>query len=110
MKENPMIRNTQSNIKAKRKSNTGVNAVAPKTGMTNLWADGGILPVNGVIDWVISGNEGTTEEGLFIVFFLCMYVCLVFSTGEKIMLIKYSGYRNIGNPDCITIIIIIIII
>ena len=24
-------------------------------------------------------------------FFLCMYVCLMFSTGEKIVLIKYSG-------------------
>ena len=53
--------------------------------------------MSGVIEWVIGSNEGTTEEGLFIVFFLCMYVCLVFSTGEKIVLIKYSGYRNIGN-------------
>ena len=26
-----------------------------------------------------------------------MSVCLVFSMGEKIVLIKYSGYRNIGN-------------
>ena len=46
---------------------------------------------------MVSGNEGTTEEGLFIVFFLCMSVCLVFTTGKKIVLIKYSGYRNIGN-------------
>ena len=70
--------------------------MAPKMGMTNLWADEGILPVSGVTEWVISGNEGTTEEGLFIVF-LSMPVCLVFLTGEKIVLIQYSGYLNIGN-------------
>ena len=101
MKENPVIRNTPSNIQAKRRtSDTDVNAVAPKMGMTNLWADGEILPVSGVTEWVVSGNEGTTEEGLFIVFFfLCMSVCLVFSTGEKIVLIKYSGYCNIGNME-----------
>ena len=46
--------------------------------------------MGGVTEWVISGNEGTTEEGLLL-FFLCMYVCLVFSMGEKIVLIKYSG-------------------
>ena len=62
-------------------------------GMTSLWADGGILPVSGVTEWVINGNEGTTEEGLFLVFF---YVCLVFSTGEKIVLIKYSDNCIIG--------------
>ena len=39
-----------------------------KMAMTSLWADGGILPVSGVTEWVINGNEGTTEEGLFIVF------------------------------------------
>ena len=44
--------------------------------------------MSGVTEWVINGNEGTTEEGLFLVVF---YVCLVFSTGEKIVLIKYSG-------------------
>ena len=66
----------------RRKGDTGVNVVAPKMGMTNLWADKGILPVSGVTEWVISGNEGTTEERLCIVF-LCMSVCLVFSTGEK---------------------------
>ena len=76
--------------------------MAPKMGMTNLWADGGILPVSGVTEWVISGNEGTTEEGLFIVF-LCMSVCLVFSTGEKTVLIKYSGYRNIGITHIMTL-------
>ena len=43
--------------------------------------------MSGVTEWVINGNEGTTEEGLFLVF--SMYV--VFSTGEKIVLIKYSG-------------------
>ena len=70
-----MIRNTQSNIQAKRRKSDSVNVVAPKMGMTNLWADGGILPVSGVTEWVISGNEGTTEEGLFIVFFsVRMYV------------------------------------
>ena len=48
----------------------------------------GILPVSGITEWVINGNKETTEEGLFLIFF---YVCLVFSTGEKIVLIKYSG-------------------
>ena len=46
--------------------------------------------MSGVTEWVVSSNKGTTEEGFFIVFF-CMSVCLVFSTGEKIVLIKYSG-------------------
>ena len=31
--------------------------------------------MSGVTEWVINGNEGTTEEGLFLVF-LCM--CAVF--------------------------------
>ena len=44
--------------------------------------------MSGVTEWVINGNDGTTEEGWFLVFF---YVCLVFSTVEKIVLIKYSG-------------------
>ena len=44
--------------------------------------------MSGVTEWVINSNEGTTEERLFLVFF---YVCLVFSTGEKIVLFKYSG-------------------
>ena len=75
MKENPVIRNTLSNVQAKRrKGDTVDNAVAPKMGMTNLWDDGGILPVSGVTEWVIGGNEGTTEEGLFIVFSVCMHV------------------------------------
>ena len=55
---------------------------------------GGVLPASGVTEWVINGNEGTTEEGLFLVFF---YVCLVFSMGEKIVLIKYSGNCIIEN-------------
>ena len=46
--------------------------------------------MSGVTEWVISGNEGTSEEG-FLIVFLCMSVCLVFLTGEKILLIKYSG-------------------
>ena len=57
--------------------------------------------MSGVTEWVISGNEGTTEERLLIVF-LCMSVCLVFSTGVKIVLIKYSGYRNIGKTFYMT--------
>ena len=28
--------------------------------------------MSGVSEWVINGNEGTTKEGLFLVFFLCM--------------------------------------
>ena len=57
-------------------------------GMMNLWADGGILPVSGVTESVLCGNEGTTEEGLFIVFFsVCMYVWC-FRREEKIVLIK----------------------
>ena len=47
----------------------------------------GTYAVCGVTEWVISGNEGTTEEGLLIIF-LCMSVCLVFSMGEKIVLIS----------------------
>ena len=48
MKEIPVIRNTLSNIQAKRrKGDTDVNPVAPKMGMMNLWADRGILPVSG---------------------------------------------------------------
>ena len=71
-----MIRNTLSNMQAKRrKGDTDINTVAPKMGMTNLWADVGILPLSGVTEWVISGNEATTEEGLFVGFFsVCMYV------------------------------------
>ena len=32
--------------------------------------------MSGVTEWVVSGNEGTTEEEFC--FFLCMYVCVVF--------------------------------
>ena len=28
--------------------------------------------MSGVTEWVINGNEGTTEEGFFFSFFLCM--------------------------------------
>ena len=77
-----MIRNTQSNIKRKEEGATQPNVVAPKMGMTSLRADGGVLPVSGVTEWVINGNEGTTDKGLFLVFFF-LYICLVFSTGEK---------------------------
>ena len=31
--------------------------------------------MSGVTEWVVSGNEGTTEEGLCIVFF-SLYVCV----------------------------------
>ena len=69
-----MVRNTQSNIMQKEERATQPNAVAPKMGMTSLWADEGILPVSGVTEWVINSNEGT-EEGFFLVF--SMYVwCL----------------------------------
>ena len=81
-------------IKRKEEGATQPIVVAPKMGMTSFWADGGVLPVSGVTEWVINGNEGTTEEGLFLVF---SYVCLVFSTGEQIVLIKYSGNCIIGN-------------
>ena len=63
MKENPVIRNTQSISKRKKKGNTGVNTAAPKIGMTNLWADEGILPVSGVTEWVISSNEEQQRKG-----------------------------------------------
>ena len=59
MKENPVIRNTQSNITRKDERATRPSAVALKMGITSLWADGGILPVSGVTEWVINGNEGT---------------------------------------------------
>ena len=37
-----------------------------------------VLPCGGVGEWVVSGNEGLTEEGFFFfLFFLCMFVCLV---------------------------------
>ena len=36
--------------------------------------------VGGVGEWVVIGNEGLTEEGVFVVF-LSLYVCLVHSTG-----------------------------
>ena len=32
--------------------------------------------------WVVSGNEGLTEEWVLVVF-VCMFVCLVHSTGES---------------------------
>ena len=72
MKENPVIRNTHSNIKRKEERATQPNAAVPKMGKTSLWADGGILPMSRATERVINGNEGTTEEGLFIVFFLRM--------------------------------------
>ena len=47
--------------------------MAPKMGMTNLWADVGILPVSGVTEWVISrgNNRGKVVYRFFSV---CMYV------------------------------------
>ena len=61
--------------------------------------------MSGVTERVISSNEGTTEEGLLIAFSLYVCVSVFFSTGEKIVLIKYSDYRNIRNfffchPNC----------
>ena len=61
----------------------GVTPIAPKTGMRILWGEGGVLPCVGVSEWVVSGNEGLTEEGVFVVFCLCMFVCLVYMTGES---------------------------
>ena len=40
-------------------------------------------------EWVVSGNEGLTEERVFL--FFCLYVRLVYSTGRKKCLIKYLG-------------------
>ena len=33
-------------------------------------------------DWVVSGNEGLTEEGVLMVF-VCMFVCLIHLTSES---------------------------
>ena len=51
-----------------------MNPIAPKIGMRILWGEGVVLPRGGVDKWVVSGNEGLTEEGVFVVF--CLYVCL----------------------------------
>ena len=40
------------------------------------------LPSGGVGNWIISGNEGITEEGVWMVF-VCMFVCLVHSASES---------------------------
>ena len=44
-----------------------------------------VLPYVGVGEQVVSGNEGLTEEGVFVVF--CLYVCMygVFD-GVKVVL------------------------
>ena len=44
-----------------------------------------VLPSGGVGKWVVSGNEGLTEEGVLLVF-VCMIVCLVHSTSESSVL------------------------
>ena len=46
----------------------------PKIGMRILLSEGVVLPCGGVGKWVVSGNRGLTEEGVFVVF--CLYVCL----------------------------------
>ena len=33
-------------------------------------------------EWVVSGNERLTEEGVLMIF-VCMFVCLVHSTSES---------------------------
>ena len=52
----------------------GITPIALKTGMRILWGEGVVLPRRGVGEWVVSGNEGLTEEGIFVVFCLSMYV------------------------------------
>ena len=59
-----------------------MNLIAPKIGMRILWGDGVVLPSGGEGKWVVSGNEGLTEEGVLMVF-VCMFVCLVHSTSES---------------------------
>ena len=39
----------------------------------------------GVGKWVVSGNEGLTEEGV-VTAFVCMFVCLVHSASESSVL------------------------
>ena len=56
--------------------------IAPKIGMRILWDEGVVLPNGGVGKWVVSGNEGLTEEGVVMVF-VWMFVCLVHSTSES---------------------------
>ena len=41
--------------------------------------------VGGVGEWVVIGNEGLTEEGVFVFFCLCMYVWCI-RQGESIVL------------------------
>ena len=38
--------------------------------------------MGGVGKWVVSGNEGITEEGILLVL-VCMLVCLVHSASES---------------------------
>ena len=52
----------------------GITPIAPKTGMRILCGEGVVLPRGGVGEWVVSGHEGLTEEGVFVVFCLSMYV------------------------------------
>ena len=56
-------------------------------GMRILWGEGVGLPSGGVGKWIVSGNEGLTEEGvlMFFFFFFCMFV-LVHSTSESYLL------------------------
>ena len=56
---------------------------ALKIGMRILWGEDVIFPCVEVDEWVVSGNKGLTEEGVFVVFRLCMFVCLVYLTGES---------------------------
>ena len=54
---------------------------ALQIGMRILWGEGVVLPCGGVGEWVASGNKELTEEGVFVVFCLCMVVRLGYSTG-----------------------------
>ena len=42
--------------------------------MRILWGEGVVLPCVGAGEWVVSGNKGLTEDGVFVV--SCLYVCL----------------------------------
>ena len=52
---------------------------ALQIGMRILWGEGVGLPVG---EWVVSGNEGITEEGVLMVF-VFMFVCLVHLASES---------------------------
>ena len=48
---------------------------ALRIGMRILWGEGVVFQCVGVGEWVVSGNEGLTEEWVFGVFWT-LYVCM----------------------------------